>query len=311
MDDQACHWIVRLSADTVSEQDHQAFALWLAASPAHRDSMDTMLDLWEDLEVLKYRPGEERAQPSRRRWLGTGIALAASLLVAMLLSPGLGFGPDSQHYRTQLGEQLAVDLSDGSSVWLNTNTAIDVIYNAEERRITLQRGEAFFQVAHDNGRPFLVQAGHTEVKALGTAFNILLKGERSEVTVTEGVVRITELDAPATRPAQVQIVHENQRISGSREGLEALPGIEANNLLAWREGKLVAHGMPLAALVEELSRYHPTEIFIAEPGLSDTTVSGVFRLDDLDGILLALEHTVGVRSVVLDDGSIQLIKAPL
>jgi ferric-dicitrate binding protein FerR (iron transport regulator) len=69
--------------------------------------------------------------------------------------------------------------------------------------------------------------------------------------------------------------------------------------------------MPLAELVEELSRYHPREIIITEAGLADRTVSGVFELEDLDGILLALEHTVGVRSVTLEDGSIQLIRAPL
>ena len=69
--------------------------------------------------------------------------------------------------------------------------------------------------------------------------------------------------------------------------------------------------MPLAELVDELSRYHPTRIFIADPGISGTPVSGVFKLEDLDSILLALEHTFEVRSVTLEDGSIQLIRAPL
>lgn len=311
MEDQACYWLVRLNADDVSETDRQDFALWLAASPAHRASMDAMLDLWEDLEVLKYRPADTPAQPSRRRWLGTGIALAASVLVALLLAPGLGLGPDRLYYSTQLGEQLAVTLPDGSSIRLNTDSALAASLGPDERRITLSRGEAYFQVAHDSKRPFLVIAGQTEVRALGTAFNVLIRGDHSEVTVTEGVVRITELDAPATRPAQVEVLHENQRLAAGRGGLEPLPPADTESLLAWRDGKLVAHDMTLAALVTELSRYHPTEIFIAEPALGTTSVSGVFLLDDLDGILLALEHTVGVRSVVLDDGSIQLIRAPL
>lgn len=311
MHDQACRWIARLNADDAAESDRQSFALWLAANPAHRDAMDDMLDLWEDLEVLKYRPAEQPARVSRRRWIGSGIALAASLVLALMLSPQLGLGPDSQQYRTRLGEQLSVNLADGSSVRLNTNTVIDVVFSGGERRIELERGEAFFQVAHDARRPFLVTAGHTEVRALGTAFNVLLKGERSEVTVTEGVVRITELDAPGTRPAQAEVLHENQRIAGDSRGLDPLPAADTNSLLAWREGKLVANNMKLGTLVEELSRYHPTEIFIAEPGLAETTVSGVFMLEDLQNILLALEHTSDVRSIALDDGSIQLIKAPL
>ena len=133
MDDQACAWIARLSADTVSEQDRRDFALWLAASPSHRASLDAMLELWEDLEIVRYRSPEAPAGISRRRWLGTGIALAASVLVAVMLSPGLGLGPDSQSYRTRLGEQLSVRLSDGSQVRLNTNTALDVHFDTRER----------------------------------------------------------------------------------------------------------------------------------------------------------------------------------
>lgn len=311
MHDQACRWIARLNADDVAQSDREAFALWLAANPAHRDAMDDMLDLWQDLEVLKYRPAEQPARLSRRRWIGSGIALAASLMLALFLSPELGLGPDRQEFRTQLGEQLSVNLADGSTVRLNTSTVIGVVFSGSERHIKLERGEAFFQVAHDARRPFLVRAGNTEVRALGTAFNILLRGERSEVTVTEGVVRITELDAPTTRPAQVEVLRENQRIAGDSRGLDPLPATDTDSLLAWREGKLVANNMKLGALVEELSRYHPTQIFIAEPALADTTVSGVFMLEDLHNILLALEHTSDVRSVTLSDGSIQLIKAPL
>ncbi|MDJ0877054.1 MAG: FecR family protein [Halieaceae bacterium] len=312
MEDQACQWIARLRAEDASEADHQQFALWLAANPAHGRAMDAVLAMWEDLEVLKHRPvSTEPAQPSRRRWIGTGLALAASLVLAILLSPGLGLGPGTEEYRTRLGEQLAVTLADSSSVKLNTDTRLLVNYSSGERQLTLVRGEAFFQVAHDPDRPFLVTAGNTEVRALGTAFNILLNGERSEITVTEGVVRVTELNAPDTRPALTELLYSDQRLAGDRGGLSPAESVDSGNLLAWRDGKLVAHDMPLGELVTELSRYHPNRIFIAEPDLTQTTVSGVFQLEDLDSILLALEHTVGVRSVALDDGSLQLIRAPL
>ncbi len=328
MQDQACQWIVRLRADNVSDADREQFALWLAASPAHRQAMDAMLAMWEDLEILSYRDASQAesdpayrgasaqypdgpAQYGRRRWLGTGLALAASLVLAVLLSPGLGLGPDSQEYRTRLGEQLAVTLADGSTVKLNTDSRLLVAYSNSERQLTLARGEAFFTVQHDTSRPFLVTAGNTEVRALGTAFNILLTGEHSEITVTEGVVRVTELNAPDTRAAHSELLYSDQRMRGNKAGLSAADAVDAESLLAWRDGKLVAHDMPLGALVTELSRYHPNRIFVAEPDLTQTTVSGVFQLEDLDSILLALEHTVGVRSVTLDDGSVQLIRAPL
>ena len=234
MQDQACQWIVRLRADDVSAADREQFALWLAANPAHRQAMDAMLAMWEDLEILNYRgesrerreesiparrsePGENTAAPARygrRRWLGTGLALAASLVLAVLLAPGLGLGPDTQEYRTRLGEQLAVTLPDGSTVKLNTDSRLLVSYSASERQLTLARGEAFFKVQHDTSRPFLVTAGNTEVRALGTAFNILLTGEHSEITVTEGVVRITELNAPDARPAHSELLYSDQRMRG-------------------------------------------------------------------------------------------------
>lgn len=310
MEERACQWIARLRADDTSEAERQEFALWLAANPAHGQAMDAMLALWEDLEVLKHRPAP-LAQTSRRRWLATGLALAASLVVAVLLSPGLDLGPHSEEYRTRLGEQIAVTLPDGSSVKLNTDSRLTVNYSDGERQLTLMRGEAFFQVAHDAQRPFLVTAGNTQVRALGTAFNILLSEEHSEITVTEGVVRVTELNAPDTRPAQTELLYSEQRLTGSSRGLSGAVTVDAKSLLAWRDGKLVATDMPLGELVSELSRYHPNNIFIAEPDLTQTTVSGVFQLEDLDSILLALEHTVGVRSVTLEDGSVQLIRAPL
>jgi transmembrane sensor len=311
MRDQACYWIARLRAETATDADRQEFALWLAANPAHRQAMDAMLTMWEDLEVLKYRAPEVPVRTSRRRWLGTSLTLAASVLVALLLSPRLGLGPDTQDYRTRLGEQLALTLADGSSVKLNTKSSLVVSYTQSERKLTLESGEAFFQVAHNPARPFLVTAGNTEVRALGTAFNVLLTGQRSEVTVTEGVVRVTELNAPATRPAHTELLYRNQRLAQDSAGRQAIAAVDADSLVAWRDGKLVAHDMPLGVLVEELSRYHPNKIFVAEPDLSQATVSGVFQLEDLDSILLALEHTVNVRSVTLDDGSVQLIRAPL
>ncbi len=310
MEEKACQWIARLQADDASDADREQFALWLAASPAHARAMDAMLAMWEDLDVVRYRREPEK-QPSRRRWLATGLALAASLVVAVLLAPELSLDPTRQEYQTRLGEQLAVKLSDGSSAKLNTNSRLSVDFSRGKRQLTLMRGEAFFQVAHDADRPFLVTAGNTEVRALGTAFNILLTGDRSEVTVTEGVVRVTELNAPDSRPAQTELLYSDQRLTGSRSGLSDAASVDAGDLLAWRDGRLVAHDMPLGALVIELSRYHPNRIFIAEPDLTQTSVSGVFQLEDLDSILLALEHTVGVRSVTLDDGSIQLIRAPL
>ena len=312
MQDQAAAWIARLRSDSVSEEDQQEFALWLSANPEHRKAMDFMQDLWADLEVIRELPLTARpARPQRRHWMATGIVVAATLVLALLLSPQLGFYDDQQQFRTRVGEQLTVELADGSAINLNTNSRLRVELDDDIRRVVLSQGEAYFKVAKDPQRPFVVAAGNAEVRALGTAFNIYLHNGSTEITVTEGVVRVTELNVPGTRAADTALLYVNQSIASGDGGLAAPASVDGEIKLAWREGKLVADGMTLNTLVRELSRYHPKKIIIADPELGLETVGGVFRLENPDSILLALEHSHGVRSVALDDGSIQLIKAPL
>ncbi len=316
--DDACAWIARLASDNAEASDHQAFALWLDERPEHRDAMDQMEAMWADLDVLKLhadyqvaRPDQQPTNFARRRWLGGALAAAASLLVAFLLIPQYDSGAGAQQYQTRRGEQKLVSLPDGSRLQLNTATAITVEYRRDLRHISLTKGEAFFSVARDEQRPFVVTAGNTEVRALGTAFAVHLYGDISEVTVTEGVVRVSESEPPATRPGLTELLYPEQRVSAKDGVLGDVDAVKTAQLLAWREGKLIAEALPLSALVKELARYHATTIFIADPSIASTPVSGVFQLRDLDSILLALEHTVAVRSVTISDGSIELISAPL
>jgi transmembrane sensor len=244
--------------------------------------------------------------------VGAGIALAASVLLALLLAPQLGFDQDQQIFRTRLGEQLTIDLADGSHVTLNTDSRLQVDLGEDRRELLLSRGEAFFDVAKDPDRPFIVRAGNAEVRALGTAFNIYLRDdEESTITVTEGVVRVTELDAPASRAADVALLYVNQSIASDAGGLASPVTSDSETTLAWRDGKIVAHNMKLLTLVGELSRYHPRQIVIPDAEVGQMTVSGVFELKDPDTTLRALERSLAVRSIVLADGSVQLIRAPL
>ena len=320
MDDIACAWLARLRADDVSAEDRQAFALWLAERPEHKAAMDRVLDLWSELDVLAdYADNQPVQRPTpvhtpaagRKGWLPAGVALAASLLLAALLLPQWAAEPAIEQYRTAQGEQSQFVLPDGSAMELNTDSSVEVAWERHRRHVLLQRGEVFFTVASDKERPFIVTAGKTEVRALGTAFNVYLQGDVSEVTVTEGVVRVSERQPPSHRAAQSELLYANQYIATHRGNLGSANKVSAEVTLAWREGKLIADAMPLARLVEELSRYHKASLLIAEPELASKPVSGVFALDDLDSILLALEHSVGLRSQTLDDGSIQLITAPL
>jgi transmembrane sensor len=311
MQDQAIAWIARLRSDSAGDEDFAQFALWLSANPEHRRAVDAMLEMWDDLGAIRHLPlPATRAAPARRRWIA-GLAVAATVVMAVLLTPGTELLKDQQIYRTRTGEQLAVELADGSNININTNSQLQVALDRDARRVVLSQGEAFFKVASDPKRPFIVEAGNAEIRALGTAFNIYLHEDVTEVTVTEGVVRVTELNAPLSRPPSTALLYADQSLMGSAGGLAAIEAANSSVDLAWRDGKIVADGMKLSELVLELSRYHHGKILIADPGIGQMTVSGVFRLDDPDTIIRALEQSLDIRSVALDDGSIQLLRAPL
>jgi transmembrane sensor len=274
-----------------------------------------MLDLWEDLAVTRHLHQHTAKvlpleNPRRRRWLGAGLAAAACALFALFLTPQFTTDDETLRYQTRKGEQLQIDLADGTQISLNTNSSLSVHLTEHLRHVTLHRGEAFFQVQKNVDLPFVVDVGTAEVRVMGTAFNIYRHQTQSDITVTEGVVRVTELGNPANRAPSTELLYPDQSVSSSDTGL-ARPGLtDSGATIAWREGKIVADGMPLALLVDEIARYHDVKILIAEPALAQRTVSGVFQLDRPDTILQALEYSFGIHSMELEDASILLLSNP-
>ncbi|MFT5482718.1 MAG: transmembrane sensor [Halieaceae bacterium] len=314
--DQASEWISRLASDCVSETDCEAFALWLATSPAHRAAMDNTLDLWDDLAVVKTwdldptGPELQTGVSRRRSAIGAGLAVAASVLAFTLLplQPGVGTGVD--HYRTAIGQQLTVNLDDGSRVMLNTDSQVTVDYEKGQRRLKLVNGEAFFKVAHDEKRPFVVHTGTAEVTALGTAFNIFRSGGVSEITVTDGVVQVREVSNSTTHAPTTRVVHTDMRVASSAGGLDQPSPADPGRVTAWQQGLLPADGMNLAELVSELQRYHSQRLLIGSYALSQRTMSGIFDLSEPRNIIKALEHSLDIRVEQLDNGSLLLIETP-
>lgn len=181
--EQAVAWIARLDAGA-QEQDLQDLRNWLAQDPEHLRLLMEYARLWDRMSLLEelstifsraeFAEGAA-THASQRRWLP--LAMAATLLLAIGL---WWFGSDTgqegatetfrRSYDTLAGQQLKIDLEDGSSIVLNTRSHLDVEYDASARRIRLEDGEGLFQVAHDEKRPFQVYAGDRVIEAVGTAF---------------------------------------------------------------------------------------------------------------------------------------------
>jgi transmembrane sensor len=227
---------------------------------------------------------KDTREPFKRRWpawvAGTSfVILAASYLIWAL-------APTGQRYSTPVGGQDTVPLADGSQIILNTDTRIRVALSQTERRIELDQGEAFFKVAKDSSRPFVVSAGDKRVVAVGTEFSVRRSGDEVKVAVAEGKVRIGSRFLAAGAIATTE--HNNVRVW---EGAVA----ETEQALSWRKGFLVFDATPLADAVAEFNRYNERQIVIGDPAIAGFRIGGNFRSSNTDAFLWLIQTGFHVK----------------
>jgi len=256
--DAATGWIARFRSDDASEQDHRDFALWLAADASHRQAMDLMLELWDDLGSVRHLPFEEPLSAAggstRRQWLAGAAALAAGLVMAVFVLPLVDDPVSIQQFQTARGERATFTLEDQSRITLNTGSRVEVEFSGSARQVALLQGEAYFDVEPDAGRPFRVETGTATVTAIGTSFNIYRRGDTSDITVTEGAVQVTER-ARAGRASRSSVLQANEYLQASERGLGQTLPVNPTALTAWQQGEMIADEMPLLELTRELARY--------------------------------------------------------
>ncbi len=218
----------------------------------------------------------------RRHWaIAATIALTAITgLYAYRAGPLHG-----TRYSTPVGGLDTVPLADGSQVILNTDTRIRVDLTSRERRIELDKGEAFFDVAKDPARPFFVQVDNKRVTAVGTKFSVRREGGDIRVTVTEGKVRI---DQPA-HSSPLLTAGSVARTSNTETLVREGSAPEAEQMLSWRSGYLVFEATPLAEAVAEFNRYNARKIVIDDPATAALRIGGNFRANNTDAFLWLLQ----------------------
>jgi transmembrane sensor len=323
LQDQAIGWLVCLRDDSLSDEQLEAFADWLARDPCHAEAFAAVENLFSDMvaagSVLKAATPEMSRQPASavshaakrprpkvsrsagpyRPWLAAGLGMAAVCLLAVgLIMPrqSLRLSDYLSDYRTQTGEIRDIQLSDGSRMLMNTNSAISLDYTADVRRIVLLHGQVRFTVAKDGRRPFDVKTDELTVRALGTVFEVYkAAAEQTEVTVQEHAVAVRA--NTDNRGADSVTVAEGQGLS-YKAGLP-LPHPQAARLeqAAWQKHRLVINDRPLAELVSELERYRFGRIFLADAALKNLRVTGVFSLDTPDEALAAVRKALALREV--------------
>ncbi|MEN0104894.1 MAG: FecR family protein [Pseudomonas sp.] len=300
----ALAWHERLRGQpTASER--QAFDQWLYAEPAHVEAYAKVQALWALTEQPAQRLALEEAAaleqylratpPIPRRaprwWLGS-LATAACVLLMLGL---LGWQPqrwvDSLRadYVSAPGQLRQITLADKSVLLLDADSAVQVHFNAQERRIELLRGAAYFQVSHI-GQPFIVGAAEGEAQVLGTQFEVRLREDGAQVTVQSGRVAVT------ARPGQpTQVLTANQQVSYQQGVAATLHSVDSEASLAWRQGWLTFYQLPLAEVLDEVQRYSQERIVLLNPALGRQRISGSFPSQDPSKVLDSLASVVGFQ----------------
>lgn len=294
-------WWVRLDSDQVSAGERDEFARWLAADPQHRQAFDAICALWNELDAVKQRIAKPEIIAPKTPWfrsLWAASALAMCCLALWLFSPlPMLLRAD---FHTGYGEMRNIRLSDGSIVHLNSNSALTVNIDGNQRQLTLLQGEAWFEVSPDPPRPFQVHAEHGAVTALGTAFNIRLQRSQTEVSVTEHSVTI-DVEQAAGQTLHAVVSEGQQLVYDPQTGPGKVKAIDSQTVTAWQRGKLVFQDRPLGEVIAELNRYHRGYLLVTDDSIAQRRVNGVFRTDQPLAVLDALESSLQLHSTRIND----------
>lgn len=318
IDDQASAYIAARASGDWSEVDQAALTAWLDADTRHQGAFFRAEAAWAMLNRASvmgagvdpetvlldndpFEPAENVAfasstRPTRRHVLMGGGVIAASVAGAALALPLLG----RHHLQTEVGELRKVPLKDRSVASVNTNSALDVRLSEKRRDVRLIKGEAWFQVAKDANRPFVVEADTVRARAVGTAFGVRRYPDGADVMVSEGVVEVWNAQAPDT-PVRVE-AGAKVFVPYAPQTLRAVYAPDVvDRGLAWREGQIALDNDSLAHAAAEFNRYNSRKIVIADPALGDKMLVGWFRADQPDTFARAVQLALNAPVDMTDD----------
>jgi len=317
--DEAGDWVARLG-DGLSKDEERELGIWLSNSRENYKIFMELAELWDSMDALTRladifpEPEADRREALRgyawpiaatvligfafATWLGGGVTVQSeSPVVATVVVPAL--------YETAVGQQSTHELSDGTTIVLNTNSLVAVKYTDSNRLLTLVRGEMHVSVAHDPSRPLSVMVGDKIVQAVGTEFNLEITSDQNiELVVTDGLVMVGVLDSPIEEQANdapliltrsSTLVAAGQEVTFNANDAE-LDSIEAEDIenenisikLSWREGNLIFRGESLEEAVSEVGRYTAVEFVFLDEESKKVRVAGLFKAGDVEGLLAAL-----------------------
>lgn len=315
---QARDWLTVMHSGQADAATDRAFRAWINDSPEHarayarleslhRSLGDVAVEAGVDVDAL-LRPGALArarawlAERVRRPALATGAAVAAAVAVALVVAPWDAGPPAHPSYATAVAELREIALEDGSVVTLGAKSRIETVFTDAGRQVTLVSGEAFFDVAPDQARPFFVTAHDTLIRVVGTRFEVKRVTGRVHVSVLEGVVEVMKTP-PADRPSRTAAPAVDRQVLTAGQKLVAvaaapLADVEHSRLDVaggWRTGRLAYDDASLEEIIADVNRYADRQIRLGSPDLADIRLTTAFRTSEIDDMLDILEASQPIR----------------
>lgn len=308
----AAGWYARLNAPDCSAEERQAFQDWCSSDEAHRRAFDAASRAADVVGSALRRDPRLRAMLAEAERVPEPVAgrgarrlrfAAAAAVVALALAFFGSRGsfapapapPATARYENAQMRESTVQLADGSTLHLDAGAVVTAELGRDARRLSLLKGRAYFEVAHDASRPFSVEAAGTRTVALGTRFEVRLESTGAVVTLVEGSVAVTPVrpgdEWRRTLAPGQQLVVDQDHPQGR------LAHVDASQVTAWSQGRLVFDGKPLADVLEEVNRYSAIKVVLGDERLAATPIGGTFAAGgDAGAFVQALSAILPVRS---------------
>jgi transmembrane sensor len=311
----AAEWLSRREQPQWSQADQATLDGWLAESMSHKAAFWRLEHAWQMADRIGALSARDIAPRPRRTGLSLtwwqASALAASLLLAIAFitlysRPTLSPQPGVYTFDTGIGGHRIVPLVDGSRIELNTATILRTTISNKRRDVWLDRGEAYFEVAHVEGSAFVVHAGPRLITVVGTQFSVRRDGDKVTVAVVKGRVRVedtTRGEASTTTtvtPGDVAIG------LGSSTMVISKPVAAVEDKLSWREGRLVFDGTSLAEVADDFNRYNRQQLLISDPSVAAIRISGTFKASNVQAFVRLLKEAYGLKAEVTVDGKLKI-----
>ncbi|NVK56941.1 MAG: FecR domain-containing protein [Alteromonadaceae bacterium] len=319
---QAAIYVARLHSGELTASEEIAIQNWCSSSAAHRREFQHQIAIWDSCTQLYEASDSDMRKPKYK--MAFGIAAAAMIVLAVSFlsvlpgsmsnserpdivqqvdlqtSPYAATDQTSNTYITQVGEVRTITLADNTQVTLNTDTQINVAFSDTVRELTLVRGEAFFDVAKDPAKVFVIHSGERTIRVIGTKFNVRKNTDSLQVAVTEGLVAVHSTSEPRQgfehKPDDTLLrAGTIGAFSTAGQLISTDQTDKVNRLQSWRTGQFRFDNETMQTVVDELSRYQSKPIVLVGDKVKNLRISGVYSLSDQTTLFEVLEQVLPIR----------------